>query len=249
MQTKIIINADDFGINVQVTNAIIDSIDKGYVTSTTIMSNGSCLQQALEYSKLHPTISYGIHFCLSEFDSLTKSEVLYKYGITDISGRFIKNAIFNVKEINHELSQALKDELQAQYDRLYSMGFSISHADSHHHVHTMPQLHSIFLELLKKNHIKKVRIPVRMRLLSAIRHPFVYIQNRNVTNSYKKNFITASYFSSCRFYLQNPVNCNVIELMCHPGHSGQQYKNEMIMLMNDNHKNILKQNMISYNEI
>ena len=42
---RVIINADDFGINPIVTSEIERMIELGIVTSTTIMANGSCLDE------------------------------------------------------------------------------------------------------------------------------------------------------------------------------------------------------------
>ena len=77
---RVIINADDFGINSVVTRAIEEMIAKGIVTSTTIMANGSCLNDVKRVYEKYPKVSYGIHLCLAEFDSITKAGLLHHYG-------------------------------------------------------------------------------------------------------------------------------------------------------------------------
>ena len=93
---RIIINADDFGINATVTHAIEDMISRGIVTSTTIMANGVCLNDVKEIYDKYPNVSYGIHLCIAEFDSITKSDVLYKYGLTNSEGVFFKQELWNL---------------------------------------------------------------------------------------------------------------------------------------------------------
>ena len=156
---KIIINADDFGINTEVTNAIEQSIENGTITSTTILANGKCLQEVKRIFDKHPEISYGIHLCLSEFDSLTKSEVLFRYGLTDENGMFRKQALWGYKTFPEDLKKAIFKELCAQIELVQSYGIILDHADSHHLVHTtFEDLQEVFIEVLKKYKIHKIRV-------------------------------------------------------------------------------------------
>ena len=161
---KIIINADDFGINSVVTKAIEDMIAKGIVTSTTIMANGACLDDVKRVYDKYPDVSYGIHLCIAEFDSITKSEILHQYGLTDGNGVFIKKELWNLKSFPDDLKHALYEELCAQIELVQSYGICLSHADSHQLVHTtFIELQDIFIKALKKYKIEKVRIGEEVR--------------------------------------------------------------------------------------
>ena len=128
---KVIINADDFGINDVVTREIERMIVVGAISSTTIMANGSCLEEVKRFVQMHPEISFGAHLCLSEFSSITKSDVLHQYRLTNEQGMFTHKAIFKIKHFDVQLRKAIKDELSAQIDVVKSLGVHISHADSH----------------------------------------------------------------------------------------------------------------------
>lgn len=154
----IIINADDFGINDKVTTEIEKLIKTGAISSTTIMANGESLDLAKKIVSAHPEISYGVHLCIDEFDSITGSKILYRYGIIDNDNKFIKGAIFNIKQFPKELKEAIRDELSAQIEKLLNMGFPISHIDSHHHFHTIYELKGVISLLMDKYKIEKVRI-------------------------------------------------------------------------------------------
>ena len=161
---KIIINADDFGINSVVTKAIEDLIAKGVVTSTTIMANGACLNEVKRIYDKYPDVSYGIHLCIAEFESITKSELLHQYGLTDNNGVFIKQELWNLKSFPDDLKHALYEELCAQIELVQSYGICLSHADSHQLVHTtFIELQDIFIKALKKYKIEKVRIGEEVR--------------------------------------------------------------------------------------
>src|SRR5690606_30596408 len=112
-------------------------IKTGAISSTTIMANGKSLPLVEKIVHDHPEISYGVHLCMDEFDSLTGSDTLYKFGLIDNDGKFIRGAIFEIKDYPEELKRAIIGELSAQIDMLLSMGIPISHIDSHHHFHTI----------------------------------------------------------------------------------------------------------------
>lgn len=246
---KIIINADDFGINQRVTEAIIEGIKNKLISSTTIMANGVCLSEAKEFSLCHSEISFGIHYCLSEFESLTKPEIFLRNGLIDKNGFFIKKAIFKIKYIDDTLRNAIYDELCSQTEKLISLGFSISHADSHHHVHTIPILKDIFISVMLKYGINKVRLPRSYRLLSAIRHPFSYMDYLSLRGAYKNKFKTVDYFASYKEYVQKPVIRDTVELMCHPGHPGSIYCHEMDLLKKKSLIDLCEYQLISYKDI
>lgn len=250
---RIIVNADDFGINEVVTAEIERMVELGVVSSTTVMANGSCLDEARRFATLHPEVSFGIHLCLSEFDSVTKSESLYRVGLTDEDGRFIHKAVFGLNNFNNtELKKAIRDELNSQIDIVSSLGFTISHADSHHHVHSIYPLREVFSEVLRSRGIKKIRLGRDFLTFRMKAHLRQWIQRVKLNIFYSSQFTTTNAFYSYSEFMKCNQNRNdekIVELMCHPGHLEQSFRNEMLMveareaLEGENIK------MISYNEL
>ena len=250
--SKVIINADDFGINEIVTSEIERMIGLGAISSTTVMANGKCLSEVKRFAQLHPEVSFGMHLCLSEFSSLTKSEGLFRAGITDENGIFRKQAIFCTKGLDEpNVQQSIRDELNAQIDVISSLGFPVSHVDSHHHVHTIYPLRELFADVLLKRGIKKIRIGADFRTIRMRAHVKLWIDRNRLNNYYKSRFLTTDYFftysefvnAGCPFF-ENKI----IELMCHPGHHGESYKNEIKLVENkvvEQKNNII----ISYHEL
>lgn len=282
---KIIINADDFGINKVVTDEIERMIEMGAISSTTIMANGDCLDEVKRFAPLHPEISFGVHLCMSEFSSITKSPIFYKYGITDEQGVFIKFAIFNLSQYTEELKSAIKEELKAQVNIIRDLGIPISHADSHHHFHTIFQLRTVVLEVLMEFGITKIRIGTSVEPLYLIRQKLhkshvggrsqastsvstdtsrrplysrvikgvnMVIDRIRLNLYYKKSFKTTDSFYAYNAFYKRCVRPNInlcVELMCHPGHPGAVYREEMEVVKQ---KAVLKDKtvkMISYNEL
>lgn len=249
---KLIINADDFGKDEVSTQEITKLIEIGAISSTTIMANGLCLEECKKVHDAHTKISFGVHLCLSEFASLTKSPVLYKYGITDENGIFIRLAILKRWYLPRELKTALFNELCAQIDYLTSLGFKISHADSHQHVHLHYRFMPIFDAVLKKYGILKVR---RCKPLTKMKGPRQIISNlRNilVDRVYTRDYITTAAFGNYDAYLQQPAlfaKGDTIELMCHPGHNNPHYVKETEQVAQKAALKLGNNKLISYNEL
>ncbi len=284
---QVIINADDFGINPIVTSEIERMIELGIVTSTTIMANGSCLDEVKRFALLHPKASFGIHLCLSEFDSITKSETLQRYGIIDSNGQFIKFAIFNVKRFPDDLKKAIKQELIAQVDIIKSLNIPISHIDSHHHVHTIYQLHDVFEEVMACYGFNKIRLGTKVEPIRMVRQRFFnrsessvpagektdgpikthrnivkrigsllsatvyrYLLNRRLHSLYKTTDAFFSYSSFLqRLHEREVIKYKAVELMCHPGHPGRNYQDEMHMVEAKIIETGSIIELISYNEL
>jgi len=50
------------------------------------------------------------------------------------------------------------NELTAQINRIIEKKIKITHIDSHHHIHTAPNMTRTFLKFMKNNNIKKLRV-------------------------------------------------------------------------------------------
>ena len=250
---RIIVNADDFGINRIVTSEIERAIIDGFVTSTTIMANGECLDEVRRFANVHKEVSYGVHLCLSEFSSLTKKEIFQLAGLTDENGIFVKKAIFKLKDYyDKALHSAIRDELNAQIDVVSSLGIPISHADSHHHVHTIYPLNEIFGKVLHERGISKVRLGGDYRTLRLKLHLFDWLNRIRINNYYRSRFMTTDAFYSYTDFIKEGLKRNnekTVELMCHPGHPAERYRKEMELVGNETVIKRIQANLVSYMNI
>jgi len=156
---RVIVNADDLGMSDEVNEAIFARMAQGCVTSASIMANGSRLHAALTQLSHFPQCSFGVHLNADEFAPL--SERRHLAPLLDEAGSFVPRRVRQVKS-NRALLIALTHEFSCQIEKLLSAGVTISHIDSHHHVHTIPWLFPALKQVQYRYGIRKVRIAMNI---------------------------------------------------------------------------------------
>ncbi len=213
---KLIINADDFGLTKSCTEAIYEAYRRGMITDTTMVANGEAQETALRL--IHEDAQFagciGIHFNLTEGRPLTKRICEQKRLVSEGSFTgYFRNSKTNFIPLTKEEKTAIREELEAQAQKLTDLGVLISHADSHHHVHTNLQLCRIFASVMQQYGIQKCR-------LHKNAHSYDWIHDL-VWNSYnrrmERQFITTDYMGGILDYTEPFAQYHgVMEVMVHP---------------------------------
>lgn len=132
----LIINADDFGMCHAENRATIDALEKGIVTSSTIMVPCPWFPEAANYCKQHPNVDAGVHLTLtSEWEFYRWPGVLSKSlipSLLDSQGFFWRDT--RSVETHAKADEALR-ETRAQIERALAFGVDVTHIDSHMGAH------------------------------------------------------------------------------------------------------------------
>ena len=211
MSNKFIINADDYGLTESCTKAIADAFKKGLITSTTACANGQYLAEGLRLAKENGFADkIGVHINLTEGKPLTQKIATEPF--------FCENGIFHgkisrLKKPNAKQLSALKEEVTAQIERLISLGYEISHADSHHHIHTCVYFISTIKEILFAFGINKIRIHRNIGKIPFYKKILKKWFNKKLK---KHGFTVCPYFGSVEDYVAKKDLSAVCEVMVHP---------------------------------
>ena len=218
-EMRLIINADDLGRSLEVNEAIFTLMDKGLVTSATLMANSPFVDGALAHLAHFPRCSFGIHLNVTEFSPLTRQPALDS--LLDPGGNF-SLAKFRKAVFHRPLLQAILREWSSQIRRLQSLGLAISHIDSHQGAHTVGQLFWVLKRLQREFGIRKVRIRENI-------DPFpgrLFIRSRcwNLALRLVYPTRTTSGFTDFSTFLHTATSLRgrfpTLEVMVHPGHPG-----------------------------
>lgn len=155
----IIINADDFGRHAEINRAVEQGLVHGCLRSATVMPGGAAFAGAIDIARRHEALGLGVHFTLvdgnpilppSEIPSLVAEDGRFLPDHTALLRRYLKGSV-NLEEVRRELA--------AQLRKVEATGVPISHVDSHQHMHTLPGIIDIALDLASSARIGAVRAP------------------------------------------------------------------------------------------
>jgi chitin disaccharide deacetylase len=228
--TRLIINADDFGISRGVNTGIIEAARAGVVTSASVIVNLPDFADAIERAQSCPALSLGIHINLtagkpvSDVPSMTRRE----------SGEFhtmpvlMARASFGMLDPSEIIRECL-----AQIDRMIDAGVHPTHLDSHRHVHAHPAIFPAVAKAASARGIFQVRMPCEALQLNAsdwratLKKTGLLLCTHLSRRSWAKrgnHFAGISLqggrlFASRLFSLIEELPSGTTELMTHPGYA------------------------------
>lgn len=181
---RLVLHADDFGLNADVSRGVIGGFSAGLLTSTSILANAPAarlalgLWQRLEESRQAGTLpsaetrrrlgepdlafDLGVHLNLTQGNPLTAS---FPGRLLDDCGRFLSPGGLYRRLVRHgtQCAAAIEAELAAQIDFVASRGLSISHLNGHQYVEMMPVVVGMVPRLARRFAIGRVRAAVEPR--------------------------------------------------------------------------------------
>jgi len=155
---RLIINADDLGMSRGVTDGILRAHREGVVTSASLMVNQAGSEYAVAQLAKHPDLGVGIHLNICEGTPvLLVSQVST---LTTKDGRFYSPSQM-ARRLWHWQASAreIEAEFRAQIRWMKERGLSITHGDSHHHLHLYPCAVAPFRRALLSEGICCARAP------------------------------------------------------------------------------------------
>lgn len=197
--TKLIINADDFGLSEGVNYGIISAYKSGVVRSTSVMANMPGFEHAMELLKENENLGCGVHMTLSCYKPVLSNLKT----IVDENGYFIRRITNEVIE-NMDLDE-IYEEFCDQIEKVRAKT-DITHLDSHHHVHTLEKLRPVIERILEK-----YDLPIR----GGFEYDFNYSKIIPLIDTFYGENVSEGYFVKKVDYLKS---YEIADIMCHPAY-------------------------------
>ena len=160
---NVMLHADDYGYNIEVSNDIIDCIKGGTLHGISIMPNSPYFDECMEILQASKVdVSKAIHFSISEGPCISnKNDVkllVNENGMFCLS--FFKLLLLSIGPKRKELKKELKLEIRAQLKKAKPYLDEIN-VDSHVHYHMIPLVLKSILEVIKDENceINYLRVP------------------------------------------------------------------------------------------
>jgi predicted glycoside hydrolase/deacetylase ChbG (UPF0249 family) len=170
---RLVINADDLGLAASVNRGIVETIESGVVTSTSLMVNMPACDDAVrrlaDLCARGVPVGVGLHFNIVAGRPLTACASLL-----DGAGDFLALPVLAWKALTgrverHDLQRELDAQLAKAQGLLRPLGLRVTHIDSHRHAHCFPVAFDLVLETARQQGVPHVRHPFESRTL--IRRP------------------------------------------------------------------------------
>ena len=199
------------------------------------MAGGVAFDDAINLARRLPKLGVGIHFTLAngnpilppnEIPSLVTPEGIFHGDYVAFLKRYMSGKI-SLAEV--------RSELAAQLEKISRTGLTLTHVDSHQHLHHVPGIVEIVLDLAAAENIRAMRV-ADAKLFDGALKTFGQVVGRVGLSSlakfaahqaHKKNFATPNHFAGIvagesvgeNFLLKliETLRDGVTEVMLHPG--------------------------------
>ena len=155
----LIVNADDLGLHADIDRGIETAHREGIVGCASISAVGSSFDNAVDVCRRNSRLDVGVHLTLVGERPLTDPSGLGE--LVTAEGRFVEaHPALVARILTGRIGRdAVRRELEAQVDRVERAGLRPTHLDGHQHVHLLPSVWPIVVELARAHGIGWVRVP------------------------------------------------------------------------------------------
>lgn len=243
MPSRLIINADDFGLTQGVNRAIEELHRAKALTSTTLMATGPAFDHAVAVAYANPTLGVGCHILLTDGVPVSPPETIPT--LLGPDGKTFRPSLVDFLQalLRGKISeQEIEREALAQIQKLQHAGIDITHIDTHKHTHLFPPVCRALLKTAEQNFIHAIRHPfeqswslalghgkrirrLQVKLLRSLKTKFEQqpqIRSGSVLSTNGTIGISATgnlYRETLREILQAMPSEGTFELVCHPGYN------------------------------
>ena len=234
MSHKLFIVADDLGLHKSVNDGIVFLLKEKKIDGASLMANGEAFEDAVDQCRNNGIKNIGIHLNLVEQKSVVSGKPM-----------LANHRIFFIKYILGLVSKNyIRKELKAQIERIVQAGIKPEFLNGNQHLHLLPGIMDIVIELAKEHRIKYIRTvtePAYLNNGKIFRQAqllFLNFLSRLAKgkirkaglqcNDYFVGFINAGVFGKedidTARELSEKYPDKIVELGCHPGYEGEDLK-------------------------
>ncbi|MBO1362053.1 hopanoid biosynthesis-associated protein HpnK [Acetobacter sacchari] len=157
---RAIISADDFGLSVEVNEAIEIAHRDGLLSTASLMVAGPAFDDAVERARRLPDLRVGLHLVAIEGPATLPPADIPLLVAQD--GQFPSDQLRLGVEyfFRPSVRRELAAEIAAQFEAFRSTGLRLDHANAHKHMHLHPTVGALLIEIGKKFGLRAVRVPL-----------------------------------------------------------------------------------------
>ncbi len=183
---RLIVTADDFGVAVEVNEAVEQAHTKGVLTAASLMVGGGAVQDAVERARRLASLRVGLHVVLIEGRPVLPPDQVPD--LVDATGRFRRDMVACAVDIFFKPAarRQLTAEVEAQFAAYSATGLPLDHVNTHKHFHLHPTIAGTILKVGRRHGLKAMRVPTEPRAVLAKAEPEAVFGRAYVTGPWSE---------------------------------------------------------------
>jgi hopanoid biosynthesis associated protein HpnK len=155
----LVVTADDFGLAVEVNDAVEAAHRVGILSAASLMVSGPAASDAIARAKAIPSLRVGLHLVLADGRPALPPERIP--GLVDSTGALRSDLARFGAEIacRRELQRQLRAEISAQFFAFERSGFRLDHVSVHRHFHLHPIIAREVIAIGQRFGMRSLRVP------------------------------------------------------------------------------------------
>ncbi len=156
---RAIVSADDFGLSVEVNEAVERAHREGILGTASLMVAGEAADDAVRRARRLPELRVGLHLVAVEGAAVLPAAEIP--ALLDREGRFPSaQGRLGLRYAFHPgARRQLRREVAAQFRAFAATGLPLDHANAHKHMHLHPFVGRLLIEAGREHGLRALRIP------------------------------------------------------------------------------------------
>lgn len=156
---QVIFTADDFGLALEVNEAVEHAHTKGVLSCASLMVGAPAATDAVARAKRLPSLRVGLHVTVADGQALLPPSEIPT--LADITGRLPANLVTaGVRWFFSPAAQRdLAREIRAQFEAFRATGLTLDHVNAHNHMHLHPTVLGIVIRTARDFGAPPMRLP------------------------------------------------------------------------------------------
>ncbi len=156
----LVVTADDFGLAVEVNEAVEIAHRDGILTAASLMVSAPAARDATERARRLPGLGVGLHLVL--VDGRPTLPVEQVPDLVDRDGVFRSDmAVVGLRiALRADVREQLRAEIVAQFAAFEATGLPFDHVNAHRHFHVHPVIGRMVMDAAALYRVRALRVPV-----------------------------------------------------------------------------------------
>ena len=159
MSARLVVTADDFGMSLEVNEAVEEAHRNGILTNASLVVAGDAAEDAIRRAKRMPKLGVGLHLAMFGAPAQHSGEAQQRLAPDgkNLGESPVSTGIAIM--FSPAARAAAKREIEAQFRAFGQTGLELGHLDGHWHCHQHPTILNMSIAAARPLGLRAVRIP------------------------------------------------------------------------------------------